>query len=840
MNISAAWQRTAFLYSGTGLTIITVICIALRLSWTQFERPRHIDEISRDYGSTSLFLGVPQLSHKGNQFTFVKTKAKGYALYLCDADTGQIQMLQQANNYLGKYGNESHLKALPWSPDDSLFLYTLRDVLMGYSLLEHKSSVLATNGAASISDLVWISPSEFVSVACGTNLYYFQKQTKGRWEGHFRLACSDQMSSLNVISDDAVAWLEGGSVCRASLSGDSKVGAPITDTILDINASLPSTNGLLVWLDTSILSQSDNSSVDRLLDLSQNHNDAFSIGAPPTFNQQSSTNALNGRGTIHFTSSDSITNGLEINPITSLVGSAPRSVFVVMRRNGTNSMMVNMGSTGKKGSLFAVGWEKRLYLPEGWRANNNIRTTFSNWNILEAIYDAGNEKGYVNGVLQGVATNDLDTSKKEIEIGLRTATRGKNAEGGNGDFAELLIYNHALSAAERMQVENYLLGKWFPTGFAKSSKVKVKNRGLAYNPYLWFVPNVDGLTNFTYSTQTGEFLFNCSEMQYGSLWKYNPTTYELTKITEGAPIRDEQWFGFGQFGYYLDDLNNGGIAIKDSITSKVNIALRGADVSWFRTIGTYGDLLILGTISNTPATGIWLYNSTSQQAKPLVACSEEPSVYATRVVPTNIVIQIGPQERLDCTVYTPLNFNSHKRYPLVLGDTVFTDPIYRYQGPDWAPAIASCGGYVVIVERKGWFNGLQDWGPNIRDAYKELEKKLPIDTSQIYLFGSSAETQELSNFVAVSPRLWKGLILLNPTTLPQFTESPRFQSRPKVLISAGANENEDGRLERYQRDSLDSGVIVECVIHPGEGHHLVGDAARVVRTQAIMHFIFEE
>jgi len=35
-------------------------------------------------------------------------------------------------------------------------------------------------------------------------------------------------------------------------------------------------------------------------------------------------------------------------------------------------------------------------------------------------------------------------------------------------------------------------------------------------------------------------------------------------------------------------------------------------------------------------------------------------------------------------------------------------------------------------------------------------------------------------------------------------------------------------------------VLVEYVIHPGEGHHLLGNAAQNERTRALMHFIFEE
>ena len=98
----------------------------------------------------------------------------------------------------------------------------------------------------------------------------------------------------------------------------------------------------------------------------------------------------------------------------------------------------------------------------------------------------------------------------------------------------------------------------------------------------------------------------------------------------------------------------------------------------------------------------------------------------------------------------------------------------------------------------------------------------------------------MSQLIAKSPKLWKGVILLNPAQLPDFSKSPMFQPRPKILISAGGEEHEEGRLKKYQADGLKEGVVVEFLIHPGEGHHLVGNAAQLERTKAMMHFIFEE
>jgi len=853
MIISTVWQRTAFLRSGTGLTIMVAAFVALRLLWIQLDRPTHMNQIAAAFGSSSLFHGAPRLNQKGDQFAFVKTSAHGYSLFLGNVDTGQIKSLCELNNYLGHNGDDYDLQALPWSPDDSLFLYASNDELLAYSPNDETSFRVASIRKNSISDLVWLNSSWFAYIDESTNLYYIEKEGSGLWEKHRVLSRPSQMSSLAAIGDDEVAWLEDNSICRVNLHNP----LPGTNSIAAANIStndieLP-TNGLALWLDASTLKQPNKSPVRNLPDLSLNGNDALWNGSPPIFNATNSPNALNKRATIHFASLRPGTNGmgLAVRPIADLAGSAPRSIFVVMRPDKKRSMMVSMGDTRRKGALFSVEYDyDSVYLPNGWRkADNRIKMASTQWEILEVIYDGKSQMGYVNGILRGMATNQLNTMDKEMEIGLRTPTWGENGKTADGDFAELLVYDRPLDFADRKQVEGYLTKKWFQNKLPGKKPAKKNGKPLpevangvpvAPNPFIWFTPDVEGLTDFSYSKDNGEFLLASAEGQFNFLWQYDPQTENLSQIQESNSLLDEQWFGDGESAYYVRDFKRGGIIMRDSNGTEEGRELPGVDVLWFQARDD-GQIMVLGTVSNTPAAGIWQYDIASKKSNLIVPYSDEPSVYAKRVTPTNIVIRVSSGESLKCTVYVPRNFNPHKKYPLLIGDTVFTDAIYRYQGPDWAPAIANCGGYVVIVERRGWFGkGLQTWGPDVLTAYNQLTSGLHIDTSQVYLFGSSAETSELSDFVTDSPGLWKGLILLNPSDLPYFTKSPRVQSRPKILISVGGDEDEDNRLKQYQRDSFNSGVIVEYVVHPGEGHHLVGDAAQLARTQAIMHFIFEE
>ena len=62
--------------------------------------------------------------------------------------------------------------------------------------------------------------------------------------------------------------------------------------------------------------------------------------------------------------------------------------------------------------------------------------------ISEVVYDGKTQIGYVNGHFRGTTSFPMNTTDKELELGLRT---GIKAIGSDGDFAELLVYDQALS-----------------------------------------------------------------------------------------------------------------------------------------------------------------------------------------------------------------------------------------------------------------------------------------------------------------------------------------------------------------------------------------------------------
>jgi dipeptidyl aminopeptidase/acylaminoacyl peptidase len=254
-------------------------------------------------------------------------------------------------------------------------------------------------------------------------------------------------------------------------------------------------------------------------------------------------------------------------------------------------------------------------------------------------------------------------------------------------------------------------------------------------------------------------------------------------------------------------------------------------------------LFIVGTMSNEPASSIWEYTTKSGGLKCLVPGSDYPSAHATRVESQSMTVSLGGRT-FNYHVYEPTGLNPKVRgqYPLVIGDTLFKvlDPAYqnRVHGPYWAPMLANAGAYVVIVERPGaWFNEMDRWEEYVDWVWRKMIKNPTIDQNQVYLYATSAETFQLSNYVNEHPSPWRGLILLSPGVLPDLRKLSGLTNPPKILISQGELEGTN-RIYQYQLKAAHAGVRVEYVTHPNNAHILLGKKALGQRAEAMMKFVF--
>jgi len=831
-QFSSLLRRTVFRYPGAALAVLAVASVGLRLLWLHAQRPAHLEENAATYGSIRQFYGPAQMNHDGSQFIFAATADdRGRAIFLSDTLTGKKQQIIEDKHGVGIWNDDFDIQAGPWSPDDSAFICTIDNDLFisapaTNQILAHWK--IGTNVMA--SEVVWLNPAKF-SWHEGGAICLAEKAADGDWKTR-RLPYSGQISSLTAINSHSIAWLQDNFVCRLDLSQDfTGANNPFARASFDDDTA-PVTNSLVLWLDASTLQLPDKAPVTALDDLSPRRNKAVNNQNPPTFNAPGSADALNGRGTIAFFSSNDVTQatGLVTTRNSGISGNKPRTMFAVIRRNVGRAMIVGLGNAGVGGAYFGLADQfDGFYLPSTMGTDGRVPVLPRNWNILSVVYDGNSQNGYLNGDLKSTSSAQLATANEPVELGARTVSTGEKWRAGasDGQFVELLVYDRALTDSERHRVESYLSTKYF-------NKKLLSSR----SPLVWSDIGLNGVTGLAGSIETGELLISRTENGRDSIWRLNTAAAPGTRptsIMEGQSLRSVQWAGPNRFVYnsHLDTRDSLMLADLSGGGQRQLLQLWGnGSFDWFR--ATSKQLFLFGNISNTPAGEIWRCDLESGTFHPVLSSSDYPSGQAVTAQRQTMNL---PGGNPTVTIYRPANFNKKKKYPLVIGDTMITDPIY---GEPFMTGMAACGAIVAVVERPWWTVGIEQWTQNVQGLHNQLKHDPTVDTRRVYLFAASAETRYLSQLVETDPAPWRGLILLNPSQLPDFSKTPWLQSRPKMLLDAGGEEHQEEHFKKYQRDALNSGVVVEFYTHPGETHRMVGTAPKLERARELKHFIFEE
>lgn len=717
----ASATLTTYLYRLLRHRWLLLVCVVAgstafvggRFRWVESQRPAHRVEIATAYGSAREFYGPPQMNHAGNRLAFVATAdTRGSALFVCDIASGQKQELVCDRQGSGYWKDTFNLRVWSWSPDDQAVAYSVEDNLYYCPVdTNHPPVVVITHtNAVGLSDVVWVSPSE-LAWREGKTICDARQQADGSWETR-SLPLQGQVQCLTAIDEHTIAWLQEDYLCRFDLRQE------IADTNSPPAARgagayvAPATNDLVLWLDASTLRLTNGAPVSLLLDQSPKRNHANISHRPPTFNGLETNASLGGRGTIHFSSSSTPTNatGLKTYRKLGLSGSAERSVFAVMRRAPNRAMLITIGSTNTVGGFFGLyDQSDALYLPMGYfKGFNNpdrIRSLPSSWHILEAIFDGRTTESYVNGGRVSTIPLQYVTTDKEVELGLCTGARAGTVDvGSEGDFAELLIYGRALSLPEQRQVEAYLGAKWF--GAMPLSP---------QNPLVWLDPQMEGLTSFSWSRETGRLLLTRSENGRDSIFVLTPGNASPGRVDEtstplaadstsafpstsafslqpvalspslqpsalsgptGRYLQEAHWTGPETFACTSRDPNHSSLVLSDLNGNRQDLLQRG-DLKWFSLTPDRKQVLFLGNLSHEPCPGIWRYEIASSTLRPLVPGTDHPSEFAKEIVSFRDFIQVDQRRRINYTIYPPANFDRRQKYPsssaTLSSPTRFTD-----------------------------------------------------------------------------------------------------------------------------------------------------------------------
>lgn len=211
------------------------------------------------------------------------------------------------------------------------------------------------------------------------------------------------------------------------------------------------TSGLKGWWKADSLSLTDGASVTSWTDSSGG---GLTVSQGTSGNQPIyKTNILNGLPIVRFDgTNDYLSSGSDISQ------SQPFTIFGVGKpgTSGTGAFQDIIGGSGNVSFGFKENSGNYNFLMWAGAALTDSVNYSGTFTLISGIFNGGSSLGYVNGV-QKVSGDPGASSIGTLGVG------GDGLGSGgffNGDIAEAIIYNRALTSTERLTVESYLGWKY--------------------------------------------------------------------------------------------------------------------------------------------------------------------------------------------------------------------------------------------------------------------------------------------------------------------------------------------------------------------------------------------
>ena len=228
-------------------------------------------------------------------------------------------------------------------------------------------------------------------------------------------------------------------------------------TIISHHSSSVPTSTPILWLRADKGVILSGSTVSSWLDQSGNGYNASQSNA--SYQPLYVPNALNGKPVLRF---DGANRFLLIS--NSAIPIDKHTIFIVFKTYNTSSQSIFGIWYSKPGWNFVLSSGVYTYIIDKSSAYiTGTAPTIGANNLFSLTFDGSNVKSYNSGSLiqndSSIYSSVYSNTSDALAIGI--ATNGvSTADPFNGDIAEIVIYNTALSDAERITVENYLKNKY--------------------------------------------------------------------------------------------------------------------------------------------------------------------------------------------------------------------------------------------------------------------------------------------------------------------------------------------------------------------------------------------
>ena len=279
----------------------------------------------------------------------------------------------------------------------------------------------------------------------------------------------------------------------------------------------------------------------------------------------------------------------------------------------------------------------------------------------------------------------------------------------------------------------------------------------------------------SYSEDTGAFLLveNTNRSTVSSLVVLSPDAggFRKDELARKSSIASAQWINKGQgYACVVNQRDNSVLTIKDGWTAPENTLFTNGQVWSIFCDGESSRVYALADQSSEPA-GIWQCDGNDGDASQVVSPWANQDVdFHFQPVLTEWAHykQDGKTHNAEFDLVAPANFSHHKKYPLIIGTASYEwTPIPHGV---YAQCLANCGAYVALVHYR-WNQREPETvyaeTNNVLAVYDQLAKNPNVDKSRVFLFGFSAGTVVVSELVKNYPGRWRGIMLLNPSPLPE-------------------------------------------------------------------------
>ena len=348
--------------------------------------------------------------------------------------TNDVLLMNFGGRFRGHYWTDTQISADAWS---SVRMPTLYEQTVDDATLRlHMNGVLAQAQAVTGPRYDSAKP-----VCLGD-----RSGTSGLWP--FVGKMSEVLVFDRALTDSERGQVESYLVSKWSI-GDEIKGLP------------PVTMGLQVWLDAgqaSSLTQDENGKVSQWSDSTGlgHHAAQAAAGEQPTY----TPSGIKGHPSLSFGGAAALATG-------DCVNFSNHTVFVVAKATVINAYRDFLGSGGTNpGDILMMNVAEGKYRGHYWAGSgilvvDSASPSVTAPTVYEQRLDDAGLRIYRNGVSDGAVADAgaaRPTTLRPVVVGVRALS--DFGDRFVGEMSEVLVYERALSDAERAQVERYLTAKW--------------------------------------------------------------------------------------------------------------------------------------------------------------------------------------------------------------------------------------------------------------------------------------------------------------------------------------------------------------------------------------------